>query len=128
MDSTLIKQPDMAATTSANVDAGALIDQAHLRSKAFGIATDDCPDHSGLSITQLKGALEENRFLFQHAVPVMETLYGQIANTHSMVLLTSAQGTVLHSMGDNDFLEKADRVALVPGMDWSEQEIGRAHV
>ena len=38
MDSTLIKQPDMAETTSANVDAGALIDQAHLRSKAFGIA------------------------------------------------------------------------------------------
>ena len=124
MDSTLIKQPDMAETTSANVDAGALIDQAHLRSKAFGIATDDCPDHSGLPITQLKGALEENRFLFQHAVPVMETLYGQIANTHSMVLLTSAQGTVLHSMGDNDFLEKADRVALVPGMDWSEQAKG----
>lgn len=62
MDSTLIKQPDMAETTSANVDAGALIDQAHLRSKAFGIATDDCPDHSGLPITQLKGALEETVF------------------------------------------------------------------
>ncbi|GGH63391.1 sigma-54-dependent Fis family transcriptional regulator [Comamonas phosphati] len=72
----------------------------------------------------MKEALEENRFLFQHAVPVMETLYGQIANTHSMVLLTSAHGTVLHSMGDHDFLEKADRVALLPGMDWSEQAKG----
>ena len=68
--------------------------------------------------------MDENRFLFQHAAPIMETLYGQIANTHSMVLLTSAQGMVLHSLGDNDFLEKASRVALVPGMDWSEKTKG----
>ena len=54
----------------------------------------------------------------------METLYDQIANTHSMVLLTSAKGMVLHSLGDSDFLEKASRVALMPGMDWSEQTKG----
>ncbi|MBS0293831.1 MAG: sigma-54-dependent Fis family transcriptional regulator [Proteobacteria bacterium] len=124
MDTTLVRQTNMAVHISPEHDAAALIDQAHQRSKSFGISTDDQPDHSSLAIGQLKDALEENRFLFQHAVPVMETLYGQIANTHSMVLLTSAQGTVLHSMGDNDFLEKADRVALVPGMDWSEQAKG----
>ncbi len=105
-------------------DTLALINQAHLRSRAFGIASDDEPDHSGLLPGRLKDALEENRFLFQHAVPVMEALNSQIANTHSMVLLTSAQGLVLHSMGDSDFLEKADRVALVPGMDWSEKTKG----
>ncbi|SEA82404.1 sigma-54-dependent Fis family transcriptional regulator [Acidovorax soli] len=120
METRLVGQANVAPEQ----DAVALIDQAHLRSKAFGIASDDRPDYSGLAASHLKGALEENRFLFQHAVPVMETLYGQIANTHSMVLLTSAQGMVLHSMGDNDFLEKADRVALVPGMDWSEQTRG----
>jgi sigma-54 dependent transcriptional regulator, acetoin dehydrogenase operon transcriptional activator AcoR len=54
----------------------------------------------------------------------METLYDQIINTHSMVLLTSARGMVLHSLGDTDFLEKASRVALTPGMDWSEQNKG----
>ena len=105
-------------------DILALIDQAHLRSRAFGIASDDEPDHCGLLPSRLKDALEENRFLFQHAVPVMEALNSQIANTHSMVLLTSAEGLVLHSMGDSDFLEKADRVALVPGMDWSERKKG----
>ncbi len=124
MDTTLVRQATMAVQAPREQDAVAVIDQAHLRSKAFGISTDDRPDHEGLAIGHLKDALEENRFLFQHAVPVMETLYGQIANTHSMVLLTSALGTVLHSMGDNDFLEKADRVALVPGMDWSEQAKG----
>jgi len=72
----------------------------------------------------LNEALEENRFLFQHAAPVMETLYDQIVNTHSMVLLTSARGMVLHTLGDTDFLEKASQVALTPGMDWSERGKG----
>ncbi len=120
MDTRLARHADVPEEQ----DTLALIDQAHLRSRAFGIASDDEPDHSGLLPGRLKDALEENRFLFQHAVPVMEALNSQIANTHSMVLLTSAQGLVLHSMGDSDFLEKADRVALVPGMDWSEKNKG----
>ena len=116
---------DMAVQTPPPPpDAIALIDEANQRSLAFGVSTDDEPDFTSLGIGHLKDSLEENRFLFQHAVPVMETLRGQIANTHSMVLLTSAQGMVLHSMGDSDFLEKASEVALVPGMDWSEKTKG----
>ncbi|SFU34736.1 Transcriptional regulator of acetoin/glycerol metabolism [Paenacidovorax caeni] len=116
---------DMAVQTPPPLpDAIALIDEANQRSLAFGVSTDDEPDFTSLGIGHLKDSLEENRFLFQHAVPVMETLRGQIANTHSMVLLTSAQGMVLHSMGDSDFLEKASEVALVPGMDWSEKTKG----
>ncbi len=114
MDTRLVRQANMAAHAPPGQDAVVLIDEAHQRSRAFGVAIDEQPDFSSLPPSQLKGALEETRFLFQHAVPVMETLYTQIANTHSMVLLTSAQGMVLHSMGDNDFLEKADRVAQVP--------------
>ena len=100
------------------------IGQSHQRSRAFGIAEQAEPDFSSPLRGDLTNALDENRFLFQHAAPVMETLYDQIANTHSMVLLTSAKGMVLHSLGDSDFLEKASRVALMPGMDWSEQTKG----
>lgn len=124
MDTTLGQPPPMAAQTPSAQDARTVIDEAHQRSKAFGVSSGDQPDFTGLALSHLKSVLEENRFLFQHAVPVMETLYAQIANTHSMVLLNSAQGLVLHAMGDNDFLEKANRVALVPGMDWSEKTKG----
>ena len=111
---------DMAVQTPPPPpDAIALIDEANQRSLAFGVSTDDEPDFTSLGIGHLKDSLEENRFLFQHAVPVMETLRGQIANTHSMVLLTSSKGLILHTLGDNDFLEKASRVALTPGIDWS---------
>lgn len=94
------------------------------RSRAFGIESGDEPDFSRPDGSVLTQALDENRFLFQHAAPVMETLYEQIINTHSMVLLTSAKGFVLHSLGDTDFLEKASRVALLPGVDWSEKSKG----
>ena len=101
-----------------------VIGQAHRRSQEYGVAIHDEPDYTRPSRGNWQDALEENRFLFQHAAPVMETLFQQIVNTHSTVLLTSAQGMVLHSLGDSDFLEKASRVALVPGVDWSEKAKG----
>ncbi len=101
-----------------------LIGQSHRRSQSYGITVTDEPDFSSPTHGVLPDALEENRFLFQHAAPVMETLYDQIVNTHSMVLLTSARGLVLHSLGDMDFLERASQVALTPGMDWSEKSKG----
>ncbi|WP_342130947.1 sigma-54-dependent Fis family transcriptional regulator [Hydrogenophaga sp. OTU3427] len=102
----------------------ALIAESHQRSRGYGISSDDRPDFSNKGRVAVNEARDENKFLFQHAAPVMETLFEQIANTHSMVLLTSAKGLVLHSLGDTDFLEKASQVALLPGVDWSEQSKG----
>ncbi len=117
-------RPAAAAAVQPGPEAAELIDQSHRRSQAFGIAANDEPDFSSPRKGDFTDVLAENRFLFQHAAPVMETLYDQIVNTHSMVLLTSAKGMVLHSLGDMDFLEKASRVALMPGMDWSERTKG----
>lgn len=44
------------------------------RSRAFGIESGDEPDFSRPNGNFLTQALDENRFLFQHAAPVMETL------------------------------------------------------
>ena len=127
-----------ATQTHAAVDAGhagwpglpthdehrALIDESHQRSRGHGLDVKEKPDYSCLSQRHFHQVLDENRFLFQHAAPVMETLYEQIANTHSMVVLTGTDGLILHSLGDNDFLERAAKVALVPGVDWSEKSKG----
>jgi transcriptional regulator of acetoin/glycerol metabolism len=101
-----------------------LIGTSRERSQAFGLREVDAPDYSTAARGQMIQALEENRFLYQHAAPVMETLYHQIANTQSMVLLTARSGMILHSLGDDDFLEKASQVALAPGVDWSERNKG----
>jgi transcriptional regulator of acetoin/glycerol metabolism len=100
------------------------IQQSHGRSHSYGLHTTAKPDFSPLHAPAIANARDENRLLYQHASPVMETLYEQIANTHSMVLLTSSNGLILHSLGDADFLEKASRVALMPGVEWSEQSKG----
>ena len=62
--------------------------------------------------------------LHDHAAPVMEMLHEQIVNSTSMVVLTDATGIILHSIGDDDFLERASKVALAPGANWSESAKG----
>jgi len=102
----------------------AIIETSHQRSQAFGLCPDITPDFSPLPRSDLAELIERNRLLHAHAVPAMETLYQQIINTHNMVILTDAHGVIVHSLGDDDFLEKADRVALKPGVAWSEQSKG----
>ncbi|MFZ6773344.1 sigma-54-dependent Fis family transcriptional regulator [Undibacterium sp. SXout7W] len=100
------------------------IEQAHQRSESYGIPRSAEPDFGSLGKSDLALLLEQNRVLHTHAAPVMETLYEQIINTHNMVILTDVNGRILHTLGDADFLEKADRVALNPGVAWSEQSKG----
>lgn len=102
----------------------ATIASSHRRSRDYGLRVDLRPDFDPLSVTALSALVEQNRMLYSHAVPAMETLFQQIANTHHSVLLTDARGVILHSLGDADFLEKANRVALTPGVEWSEESRG----
>jgi transcriptional regulator of acetoin/glycerol metabolism len=113
-----------AAATRWDDDMPAIIDSSHKRSQAFGLSPSAQPDFNPLQRGDLLHLVEKNRMLHMHAVPAMETLYQQIINTHNMVILTDAHGTIVHSLGDDDFLEKADRVALKPGVAWSEQSKG----
>src|SRR4029450_1721542 len=51
-------------------------------------------------------------------------LFDQIVDTESMIVLADAQGTILHSVGDDKFLERAGKVALSPGVNWAEHSKG----
>jgi transcriptional regulator of acetoin/glycerol metabolism len=101
-----------------------VIETSHLRSAGYGLCPGARPDFMPLARSEISLLLEQNHLLHAHAVPAMETLYQQIINTHNMVLLTDAQGVILHSLGDADFIEKANRVALTPGVGWSEERMG----
>jgi transcriptional regulator of acetoin/glycerol metabolism len=111
-------------TYQPGINLPAAIASSHRRSAHYGLRADCNPDFDPLSRAGLSALVDHNRTLYSHALPAMETLYQQIANTHSTVLLTDAQGVILHSLGDADFLEKANRVALTPGVDWSEESRG----
>ncbi|HEX7907872.1 MAG TPA: sigma-54-dependent Fis family transcriptional regulator [Paraburkholderia sp.] len=101
-----------------------VIAQAHARSLEIGLRASETPDFHPLRRPALRELVDRNQSLYTHALPVMETLHAQIVDTQSMVLLTDNHGVILHSLGDSDFVEKANRVALCPGVSWAEADRG----
>jgi transcriptional regulator of acetoin/glycerol metabolism len=101
-----------------------VIARSHLRCAALGLSRDQGPDFKPLLHSTSSVARERNQRLLVHAVPVMEMLYEQIVDTESMIALTDAQGTILNSVGDNEFLDRAAKVALSVGANWAEQSKG----
>ncbi len=100
------------------------IDQSHERCQALGLSRIERPDFSPLGRSDLTVVRERNQRLYTHAAPVMELLAEQIANSDSMVLLCDATGTILHTIGDADFVGRAAKVAMQPGVNWSESSKG----
>jgi sigma-54 dependent transcriptional regulator, acetoin dehydrogenase operon transcriptional activator AcoR len=115
-----VAQRPIASALSLESDHVLSINESHERCALLGLSRIGAPDYSQIPRADFTVARERNRRLFAHAAPVMELLFEQIAKTQSMVVLTDAQGTILHSIGDEDFLEKAAKVALAPGVNWAE--------
>ncbi|WP_028220933.1 sigma-54-dependent Fis family transcriptional regulator [Paraburkholderia oxyphila] len=118
---------DRGDTGPASQEAGWLtpsIQRSHERSETYGLSISMHPDYDVLSTADLALKREQSRILCVHAAPVMETLREQIANTQSMIVLTDAEGLILHSIGDDDFLMRAEKVALRPGANWAETRQG----
>ncbi|WP_218511629.1 sigma-54-dependent Fis family transcriptional regulator [Variovorax sp. dw_308] len=101
-----------------------LIEQWHQRCAALGLTRIERPDFEPLMRSDLAVARERNQRLFTHAAPVMEMLFEQIVDTESMIVLADVTGTILHSVGDDKFLQRADKVALMPGVNWAEHSKG----
>jgi transcriptional regulator of acetoin/glycerol metabolism len=108
----------------ANPAHASAIEHSHERCQVLGLSRIERPDHALIGRSGLTEARERNLRLHSHAAPVMEMLFEQIVNTESMVVLTDATGTILHSIGDDDFLGRAAQVALAPGANWSESNKG----
>ncbi|MBK9018525.1 MAG: sigma-54-dependent Fis family transcriptional regulator [Sulfuritalea sp.] len=73
---------------------------------------------------ELGHLLARNHELLSHSRPVMEHLFEQIRDTQSMVILADNRGTLMHTLGDAEFVCKAERVTLSCGASWHEQHRG----
>ncbi len=95
------------------------------RSLAAGLLpTGRLADAEHTSGNNLHQALACNHDLLAHSRPVMEYLFEQVRHSHSMVILADKRATLIHTLGDVDFLSKAERVALAAGSSWNEQHRG----
>ncbi len=62
--------------------------------------------------------------LRRHALPELEALAEALSPSRVVVLLADPQGMILDAAGSDVFMNKAQRVALMPGVEWSEDQRG----
>jgi transcriptional regulator of acetoin/glycerol metabolism len=82
------------------------------------------PDAPDIDSFQFAQVTDRHHDLMTHARPVIEYLHAQTRGSGSLVLLADDRGVVLQTMGDLDFLSRAERVALMPGTSWHERHRG----
>ena len=98
-----------------------LIVRSWERCRRFGIGeTSMTPTTNAMDRIALKTEQERNRFLLAQGRPIMEHVFEQIRESGSMVILADANGLLLETVGDADFVNRADRVALAAGASWDE--------
>ncbi len=101
-----------------------VIERSWNRCVQRGLSLGGSRDPQRLSARELRERGERFERLVGGAAPIMHNLSRQIANTRSMVLLSDPEGLILHSVGDDDFISRAERVALQPGVSWDEASKG----
>ncbi len=77
-------------------------------------------DPSPLPRADLAARREASQRLLRHAGPAIGALGAMAGAARGLALLTDPSGLILHEEGCKSFLDKARRVALQPGVSWSE--------
>ncbi|RIX45069.1 MAG: sigma-54-dependent Fis family transcriptional regulator [Rhodocyclales bacterium GT-UBC] len=95
------------------------------RCQRFGLTEHNpLPGVESLDRVALKTEQDRNRHLLLQGRPIMEHVYEQIRASGSMVVLADANGLLLETVGDADFVDRADRIALSAGASWDENQRG----
>jgi transcriptional regulator of acetoin/glycerol metabolism len=111
---------DQGAVDEGVVDAA--VRRSWQRCQGYGLSPAGRPAGAPhASAAQLHRALDHQHELVAHARPVMEFVFEQTRDSDCMVILADAQGMLLQALGDDSFLDRAERVALRPGACWLEQ-------
>lgn len=94
------------------------------RCSSQGLDVGERPRVEPMSLTALREEQERYEILRRITRPEMTALRQEARLTDSVVILTDGDGLVLEMMGDTEFAGRASRVALRPGVAWSETAIG----
>jgi transcriptional regulator of acetoin/glycerol metabolism len=98
--------------------------QSWQRCQRLGLPPLGTPPIEPVSAPRLRELRAAHERLWRLARAELEGLAGDAAATGRIVLLTDAAGWILDAEGSPGFLDKAGRVALMPGACWSETQVG----
>ncbi|MFG1403082.1 sigma-54-dependent Fis family transcriptional regulator [Xanthobacter sediminis] len=94
------------------------------RCAAQGLTAGGRPRAEPLTAGELRQHRERAEALRRRCRPELEALRADAAATGSIVILTDPSGLVLDTVGSADFADRAAKVALLPGVSWSETALG----
>jgi transcriptional regulator of acetoin/glycerol metabolism len=88
------------------------------------VADQAISDPAPMALQQLRERREQAIRLLECAQPELDGLTEHALGHGCVVILSDASGLILDEIGSPDFLPKAQRVALTPGVEWSEANRG----
>ena len=94
------------------------------RCAGLGLSQSARPDVAPLTAPAFREISQRYEDLRRTCLPELKALYADARATGSIVILTAPDGMILEALGSADFLDKAARVALRPGVPWSERMTG----
>jgi sigma-54 dependent transcriptional regulator, acetoin dehydrogenase operon transcriptional activator AcoR len=94
------------------------------RCAALGLDMGAEPRFGSMTSSELRDACARNETLRGICRPEIEALHVEGKETASIVILTDAAGLILEALGNVEFGTRASRVALRPGVQWSESSTG----
>lgn len=100
-----------------------LVSDSWQRSERLGLRRDD-EAAPLLPFADLKNAREQNAWISHQARPQLNALLPTLKNSPSIIVMSDARGLVLDTLGNDDFLHKAQRFSLQPGSLWGENARG----
>ena len=104
---------------------GEALGRSWQRSLAAGLLPNGRPAGADpVSGGSLRHRLASHHELLAHSKPVMDHLFEQVRHSQSVVILADPRGMLMHTLGDAYFLERAERVALMCGASWHEEQRG----
>jgi len=81
-------------------------------------------DPAPMALALLGERREQSMRLLDCAQPELDGLAEHAIGNGCVVILSDATGLILEEIGSPDFLPKAERIALQPGVEWSEHNRG----
>ncbi|MCK8061136.1 MULTISPECIES: sigma-54-dependent Fis family transcriptional regulator [unclassified Fusibacter] len=101
-----------------------MIARSRARSKSYGIKESLVYSRKIIDGTSLRERIIKNRDLIVAAEPFMNQLYGFVKGSEFFAILTDAEGCILSIIGDDEILQAADELKMVPGAFMDEANIG----
>ena len=95
-----------------------------VRCADMGLDAARTPQNEPPSASRIRELHEKHEAIRRISRPELDALYNEARELSGIVILTNAQGEILDALGDAHFVDRAAKVSLRPGAQWSEGGTG----